>query len=146
MPICRAFTPIRRFWRSSRRFRIAAIVLGAFAVLWSAWEIVPHCMADPLAAMTAETPVRIVYAPGGECIGVRRTCDWQWRRPVPLEKISPHVVKVILAAEDARFFAHRGVDYLSSSPRGPGSRRGTSNRPAYVPLWKSLRWDSRRTG
>ena len=113
MPICRAFTPIRRFWRSSRRFRIAAIVLGAFAVLWSAWEIVPYCMADPLAAMTAETPVRMVYAPGGECIAVRRTCDWQWRRPVPLEKISPHVVKVILAAEDARFFAHRGVDYAA---------------------------------
>lgn len=113
MPICGAFTPIRRLWRSSRRFRIAAAAFGVFAALWFAWVAAPYCMADPLAGMAAETPVRMVFAPGGECVAVRRTCDWQWRRPVPLDRISPHVVKVILAAEDARFFEHGGVDYAA---------------------------------
>ena len=113
MPICGAFTPIRRLWRSSRRFRLACVASGAIAALGLAWAAAPYCMSDPLAEMAAATPVRMVYAPGGECIAVRRTYDWQWRRPVPLERISPHVQNVILAAEDARFFAHGGVDYAA---------------------------------
>ncbi len=35
----------------------------------------------------------------------------QWRQPVPLKKISPWLVQATLAAEDARFREHRGLDY-----------------------------------
>ena len=33
------------------------------------------------------------------------------RRPVPLEKVSPHLVTAVLVAEDARFFEHHGIDW-----------------------------------
>ena len=32
---------------------------------------------------------------------------------VPLEKIPPHVVKAFIAAEDANFYKHKGIDFLS---------------------------------
>ncbi len=35
----------------------------------------------------------------------------QWRQPVPLEKISPWLIQATLAAEDARFREHSGLDY-----------------------------------
>lgn len=33
------------------------------------------------------------------------------RRPVPLSAVSPALVAAVLAAEDARFFSHRGIDW-----------------------------------
>ena len=35
----------------------------------------------------------------------------QWRQPVALKEMSPWLIKATLAAEDARFRQHRGVDY-----------------------------------
>ncbi|MEM2784405.1 MAG: transglycosylase domain-containing protein, partial [Nitrososphaerota archaeon] len=32
---------------------------------------------------------------------------------VPLQKIPPHVVKAFLAAEDANFYKHKGIDFFS---------------------------------
>ena len=32
------------------------------------------------------------------------------RRPVPLDEISPHLVRAVIAAEDSKFCSHRGVD------------------------------------
>jgi penicillin-binding protein 1A len=32
---------------------------------------------------------------------------------VPLEKIPPHVIKAFIAAEDANFYKHKGIDFLS---------------------------------
>lgn len=56
-----------------------------------------------------ETVTR-VYGRGGELIDefyVER------RVLVPLSKIPPHVIKAFLAAEDARFFEHKGIDLRS---------------------------------
>ena len=36
--------------------------------------------------------------------------DDQWRRPVPLESMSPWLIKATIAVEDQRFYKHRGVD------------------------------------
>ncbi|MHB9134086.1 MAG: transglycosylase domain-containing protein [Armatimonadota bacterium] len=33
------------------------------------------------------------------------------RSPVPLDKVPPHVVQAVLAAEDTRFYQHRGLDW-----------------------------------
>jgi monofunctional biosynthetic peptidoglycan transglycosylase len=33
------------------------------------------------------------------------------RRPVPLGRVSPALVQAVLAAEDSRFFQHRGIDW-----------------------------------
>lgn len=32
------------------------------------------------------------------------------RRPVPLSRVSPHLIRAVITAEDARFFTHRGID------------------------------------
>ncbi len=63
-------------------------------------------------AVTEYSPETVtrVYARGGELIDefyVER------RILVPLSRIPPHVVKAFLAAEDARFFEHKGVDFIS---------------------------------
>src|SRR4051812_6217823 len=34
----------------------------------------------------------------------------EYRLPVPIEAVSPHVQQAILAAEDSRFYEHNGVD------------------------------------
>ncbi len=36
----------------------------------------------------------------------------QNREPIPIGEVSPNFIKAILAAEDARFYVHDGVDYL----------------------------------
>ncbi len=51
-----------------------------------------------------------VYAEDGQIIGQY----WDERRIiVPLEEISPHIINAFVAAEDGRFFQHRGIDCLS---------------------------------
>ncbi|MHC4111846.1 MAG: penicillin-binding protein 1C [Planctomycetota bacterium] len=36
--------------------------------------------------------------------------DEQWRRPLPLENISPHLIQATIAVEDKRFYNHPGID------------------------------------
>ena len=40
--------------------------------------------------------------------GERPFRDYQWR---PMDQISPHLPRAVVAAEDARFFQHRGFDW-----------------------------------
>lgn len=40
--------------------------------------------------------------------GKRPARDYRWR---PAERISPHLPRAVVAAEDARFFRHRGFDW-----------------------------------
>ena len=37
----------------------------------------------------------------------------EYREPVELDQVSPHLVKASIATEDARFYDHSGVDYYS---------------------------------
>lgn len=39
--------------------------------------------------------------------------DQRWRIPVTLEEVSPWAVKATLAAEDKRFWNHKGVDFIA---------------------------------
>ena len=54
--------------------------------------------------------VSTVYDVHGQPIG---EFYHQRRVVVPLDRIPPHVVQALLAAEDARFFVHRGVDVFA---------------------------------
>jgi len=51
-----------------------------------------------------------IFADDGQIIG--QFCD-ERRILVPFEQISEHVINAFVAAEDARFFTHRGIDFLS---------------------------------
>lgn len=58
--------------------------------------------------------------------GVDVTHDW-----APLEEISPHLVRAVIAAEDSRFCLHKGIDIeavkdAAQDNRNGGRRRGGS--------------------
>ncbi|MEJ2716476.1 MAG: transglycosylase domain-containing protein [Deltaproteobacteria bacterium] len=53
--------------------------------------------------------VSTFYAEDGTVIGIFYR---EKRFPIDLDDIPPHVVKAFLAAEDARFFSHPGVDWI----------------------------------
>ncbi len=88
---------------------VTALGLAGFA----AWVFAPDFVPDPMIGLAEQTPVRTWLDREGKILWQERTYDAQWRFPVPLEKISPHAVRVILAAEDAAFYEHCGVDYLA---------------------------------
>ena len=50
------------------------------------------------------------------------------RRPVPLEKVSPHLVTAVLVAEDARFFEHHGIDWGAVKAARTRNRRVPQRR------------------
>jgi monofunctional glycosyltransferase len=51
------------------------------------------------------------------------------RRPVPLAKVSPHLVTAVLVAEDARFFEHHGIDRAAVKAARARNRRFPKRRP-----------------
>ncbi len=51
------------------------------------------------------------------------------RRPVPLAKVSPHLVTAVLVAEDSRFFTHHGIDWDAVKAARARNRRYPKRRP-----------------
>lgn len=68
----------------------------------------------------------------GVPLGAYAAVDGQWHLPLKKEEISPHLLSAIVAVEDARFYEHGGVDWLSvggamwENVRAMGVRRGAS--------------------
>ena len=87
----------------------AAFVLAMTAV--GLWFAAPWCVGDPLAELTRHTPVRIWRDRNGKAIWYERTYDGEWRFPLTLAEIPQDVRTFTLNVEDARFYAHSGVDY-----------------------------------
>ncbi|HQQ76875.1 MAG TPA: monofunctional biosynthetic peptidoglycan transglycosylase [Thermoanaerobaculia bacterium] len=50
------------------------------------------------------------------------------RRPVPLSQISPALVAAVVAAEDARFFEHHGIDWIAVAEARAYNRRHAKDR------------------
>ncbi|WBY04009.1 transglycosylase domain-containing protein [Ramlibacter tataouinensis] len=48
----------------------------------------------------------------------------EWRQWVPLADISPHVIHALLATEDQRFYAHRGLDWRRTLAAALSTVRG----------------------
>ncbi len=53
-----------------------------------------------------------------------------WRTAVPLDRVSPHLVRAVLAAEDARFCQHHGIDVEAVGDAMGEWRRGQGLRGA----------------
>ncbi len=81
-------------------------ILVGLAVAFKLWA--PRVVEEYQASI-ADTPSNIlVYAAGGELLAnVPGVEDRLW---VPLYRIHPFVQKAVVAIEDRRFFAHRGMD------------------------------------
>jgi monofunctional glycosyltransferase len=73
----------------------------AFLVVTLALVTLCHYVDPPL------TPLMLIRLIAGELDGKPVGIDRRW---VPLEEVSPALLRAVVAAEDARFFAHWGVD------------------------------------
>jgi len=87
------------------------IILGALAVGGVVYYY-GHDLPDRLDLKSSYQPavVSTVYDIEQKPIG---EFYLQRRFVVPLERIPPHVVRALLAAEDSRFYAHRGIDLVA---------------------------------
>ncbi|MBP5673295.1 MAG: penicillin-binding protein 1C [Victivallales bacterium] len=84
------------------------VILGSAA--WMAWRLAPNYCTDPFPELKAQTPCRVYRDRHGKLLYIERTYDYQWRFDIPLEDISQEAIDVILAAEDASFYKHNGVN------------------------------------
>ena len=84
-----------------------ALTMAAMSV----WFVAPWCVEDPLAELARHTPVRIWCDRNGKAVWYERTYDGEWRFPLTLDEIPQEVRTFTLNVEDARFYAHGGVDY-----------------------------------
>ncbi len=97
--------------RRKHLFVLGCITVALFIPGGAVWFAAPYYADDPMNELAKQTPVRTWYDRNGKILWHERTFDAQWRFPVPLSKISPNVIRVILSAEDASFYEHSGVDY-----------------------------------
>src|SRR6478609_12164152 len=77
-------------------------------VLCSARESLPSALSEPSAQVST-----VVLDRAGQTIRELRTKDGKLSSRVALGELSPWVVPALIAAEDARFYHHPGVDPLS---------------------------------
>ncbi|MBN2032976.1 MAG: PBP1A family penicillin-binding protein [Deltaproteobacteria bacterium] len=85
---------------------VVLLVLGAGGALWYIWSSnLPY-----IGSVKEYTPPTIteIYSDEGEVIGK----FWEEKRIVtPLDHFPKHLVNAFIAAEDARFYQHEGVDF-----------------------------------
>ncbi|GAA0713596.1 transglycosylase domain-containing protein [Dactylosporangium roseum] len=87
------------------------------------WEALPTSLAAPRAPQ-----ITYVYANDGKTL-VTTFYD-ENRRDVPLDQIAPVMRKAVVAAEDTRFYEHRGVDSRSVLRALVSNSRGQSQQGA----------------
>lgn len=91
---------MRKSW-----FLVPPTVIGLAVVGWLIWLPDPAGLATAAPDTTAVMLQRLRQAASdGRSYPIRHT-------PVPLSRISPHLVRAVLLAEDARFYSHEGVDW-----------------------------------
>ena len=89
------------------------LILLLIFILAIVWIIGPYFCTDPMIELNRQTGVVVWKDNENRVIWNQRTYDAQWRFPVKLKDVSPNVIKVMLAAEDANFYSHSGVDYFA---------------------------------
>lgn len=82
--------PVLKRW-----LRRGAKLLAALVVFSLLWSLAYGFLRPPV------TPLMLIRLVEGESL----TYDW-----VPLEEISPHLVRSVIGAEDSRFCGHHGLD------------------------------------
>jgi monofunctional biosynthetic peptidoglycan transglycosylase len=146
--------------RAARWFALllALFIVSSAGTVLVYWTINPRI--TPLMLLRS-----VSAAVDGRITGIHRT----W---VDLDDVSPALVRAVIAAEDARFFEHRGIDFDAVEAARARNRRHPHRRPhgastitmqcarstflwtdgnwvrkaleAWVTLWMELLWDKRR--
>lgn len=123
---------IRRVRRGARRAgRLALRAVLAFALATALWVSAYRWVDPPITALMVMEWIRL-----GDL-------ERDWR---PLDEISPHLVRAVMAAEDARFCGHFGFDLteIRNALAEEGRRRGastiTQQTAKNVFLWPDASW------
>jgi len=139
-------------------------LLTAVVVASSAVVVVFHWTFDPRL-----TPLMLLRWGSAAVDGRHPGIDRTW---VDLDDVSPALQRAVIAAEDARFFEHRGIDFDAVAAARERNRRHPDRRPhgastismqcarstflwtggdwvrkaleAWLTLWMELLWDKRR--
>ena len=102
----------------SRRHVFAALLVALAVLMWSGAGASAWWLKDVVSGLPSSRDVReiAVMAQATTLYDVKGrtafTIFKEQRMPVSLDRVSPHLVKAILAVEDQRFFEHRGLDVV----------------------------------
>src|SRR3712207_7018318 len=107
------FNPMRRalihFLWSVLAIAIVTTVL-AFVAIWNGWiGYMPpiNDLQNPIGRFATQ-----VYSSDGKVIGTWNL-NKENRIAVPYDKISPYLIKALVATEDERFYEHSGIDFIA---------------------------------
>lgn len=102
--------------RRRRAFGIAAVVVPVLVYLWPSLWVVHHVYFDRAGLPGLDAFIRFEAPTTGIVRDARGTVlielAREYRRVVTYDEVPAVVRQAIMAAEDKRFFAHAGVDYL----------------------------------
>lgn len=90
--------------------RLAFVGLGLCVVSYLVFCVIWYAAPFPIDRFDDQPSSPLVLDRHGQRLISLVNGDGQWRHPVPLEEISPWLIQATIAAEDARFRQHRGVD------------------------------------
>jgi penicillin-binding protein 1A len=88
---------------------VLGVVVGWVAWIYLTAEFERKAAEFDLGQLEHMEAASIIYDRDGQQLG---KIFIQNRHPVPFDKISPMMVKAVVAAEDNKFFEHDGVDYM----------------------------------
>jgi penicillin-binding protein 1C len=86
---------------------VAGLMGVAFALSWLAGEVARLPVLDPALAEVRST---VVLDRDGRLLRPFLTEEGRWRLPVGVDDVDPRFLELLFAYEDARFYAHGGVD------------------------------------
>lgn len=107
----------------SRLARFAFFALAACAAaggaLFAFWEwAFPRIFVFDESALERHVPATVFRDRFGNALHVEPGFDYELRFPVALDSLPPHLIAVVLAAEDHGFFEHDGVDLRAVARAG----------------------------
>lgn len=104
-----------RKWRGRAKWLAlppAAALLGLAAFLLLDW-MYPFPRERLVDALATQSPM--IHAADGSLLSWTVDADENWRLPVRLSAVSPHLVDATIAIEDKRFHRHPGVDAVAAA-------------------------------
>src|SRR6185437_1515811 len=107
-------TAVARLLRR-RAVRCAIVVVLIPTVAWLIFLGAIAWWAYPSGIDASPIPATFVEDRSGVPLAALVAHDGQWRLPLRDEQINPHLLDAIVAVEDSRFFAHKGVDWRSAA-------------------------------
>lgn len=111
---------------ASRRARLFLVVAGGLFLLLFGFAVpVPRIVA---LRFSPPSTTAFLEARRERLIGAGKNGRID-RRPVPIEKVSPHLVTAVLVAEDTRFFEHHGIDWDAVKAARARNRKYPKRRP-----------------